>query len=159
MYVLKLIADTQALELGKSSNGLGFMAVQSSSQKLSKNKDHRRKKVIVNLVLNFRKVTHFWLCLLETQVLHVPASAPAIAPTKHLPLHLPLHLNLRLPLPLKVHLVAFAFLLSTPKYKISQSVIYHFNTLAAAGCLSGNCFTSKQQEEPKRLLASYTSLC
>ena len=30
--------------------------------------DHRRKKLSVNSVLNFRRVTHFWLCLLETQV-------------------------------------------------------------------------------------------
>ena len=28
----------------------------------------RREKNVINSVLNIRRVTHFWLCLLETQV-------------------------------------------------------------------------------------------
>ena len=28
----------------------------------------RREKLVFNSVLNFRRVTQFWLCLLETQV-------------------------------------------------------------------------------------------
>ena len=38
--------------------------------------DHRRKKLIVNSVLNFRSVTHFWLCMLEKQVSVVHAFCP-----------------------------------------------------------------------------------
>ena len=30
--------------------------------------DHRRKKLIVKSVLNFRRVTQYWLCMLGTQV-------------------------------------------------------------------------------------------
>ena len=30
--------------------------------------NHGKEKKIVNSVLNFRRVTHFWLCMLETQV-------------------------------------------------------------------------------------------
>ena len=30
--------------------------------------DYRRKKLFVNSVLNLRKMTHFRLCMLETQV-------------------------------------------------------------------------------------------
>ena len=37
-------------------------------KKLSKNLGPRSEKLVFNSVLNFRRVTHFWLCLLETQV-------------------------------------------------------------------------------------------
>ena len=35
---------------------------------MSKKVWSQKKKYIVNSVLNFRRVTHFWLCMLETQV-------------------------------------------------------------------------------------------
>ena len=39
---------------------------------MSKNKCSRKKKrKNVNSVINFRRVTHFWLCLFETQVPHI----------------------------------------------------------------------------------------
>ena len=45
------------------------MAAQSSSQKLPKHMNQqRRRKIFVNYVLNFRRVTHFCLFLLEKQV-------------------------------------------------------------------------------------------
>ena len=37
-------------------------------KKMSENMAPRSEKIIFNFVLNFRRVTHFWLCLLETQV-------------------------------------------------------------------------------------------
>ena len=52
------------------------MEVQSSSQKIvQKYGSQKKKKKIVNSFLNFRRVTHFRLCMLETQVRgHCPAA-------------------------------------------------------------------------------------
>ena len=53
----------------KSSNGLGFMAVQSSSQKIVQQYGlQKKRKKIVNSVLNLRKAIHFWFSMLKTQV-------------------------------------------------------------------------------------------
>ena len=42
--------------------------------------DHRRKKKIVKSVLNFKRVTHFRLCMFETQA-EVPRSLPSVTPS------------------------------------------------------------------------------
>ena len=44
---------------------------------MHKNMDSRSETFVFNSVLNFRRMTHFWLCLLETQVHHQCVSPSA----------------------------------------------------------------------------------